>query len=121
MPTKRASSSSREAERIAVLETKFDVLKETVETGFRELGEKIEAASLNGQTPRVKNMSATLGDPETVEALAAMVESRKRWAWALHPVASAGTQVRAALLWGGGALVLAWVHSLLHGAWSQIP
>lgn len=115
----RRPAANKEGERVAVLETKFDMLKETVEIGFRELGEKIDAASLNGQTPRVKNMSATLGDPETVAALAAIVESRKRWGWALKPFQAAGAQMRSAFLWGGGALALVWVHGLARAAWPR--
>jgi len=116
----RKPAANREGERIAVLETKFDALKDTVEVGFRELRELIETQSMNGETPRVKNISKRLGDPADVEVLAAMVESRRRWAWALRPVTAAGAQMRAAFLWGGGALLLAWAHSVLHTAWPHV-
>lgn len=109
------------AERVAVLETKFDILKETVETGFRELGEKIDAASLNGQTPRVKALATRLGDPEDVEMLAAIVESRKRSAWLSAPFKSARGGVLNALLWFGTAGVLAALHAWLHATFSAIP
>lgn len=110
-------ATRKEAERVAVLETKFDALKETVELGFRELGEKIDAASLNGQTPRVKHMSQALGDPEDVAILAEVVEAHKRRAWLLSPFLAANNRIVGAALWVVTAAALAvlngWVHSLV--------
>lgn len=105
------------AERIAVLETEFRALKDTVEVGFKQLGEKIDAASLNGQTPRVKNMSAKLGDPDDVELLAEVVEERKDRKRFLARFAFARTSAgNAAIYFSTGILVAAlnaWIHALV--------
>lgn len=109
------------AERVAVLETKFDALKETVELGFHELGEKIDGASLNGETPRVRNISKALGDPGDVAILAALVEAHKRRTWLLSPVIAANDKVIAAALWVATAGALAAVHGWLHSVAPVIP
>lgn len=108
-------------ERVAVLETKFDTLKETVEVGFRELGEKIDKASLNGETPRVKNISKTLGAPEDVAILAGVVEAHKRRMWLFSPLKSVNDKVLGAALWFVTAGALALVHSWIHAAFPSIP
>jgi hypothetical protein len=107
------------AERVAVLETKFDMLKGAVESGFESLAEKIDAASLNGETPRVKNMSKELGDPEDIAILAQVVESHKRWSWALGPFRIARTSVASAALWAVTGLVLGQAHAWLHVAYPK--
>ena len=109
------------AERVAVLETKFDALRETVELGFRELGEKIDAASLNGETPRVKNISKRLGAPGDVEILATLVEDHKRRAWLLSPLLYANGRVVNAALWVITAGALAVFHAWLHGTFPIVP
>ena len=119
--SRRRVATPKYAERIAVLETKFDVLKETVEVGFQELGKKIDAASLNGQTPRVKNMSARLGDAGDVEILAEVVEERKRRAWLLSPLGIAGGSARAVLIGVTSGVLVLIAHAWLHAAVPAIP
>lgn len=109
------------AERVAILETKFDALKETVEVGFRELGEKIDGVSLNGETPRVKNISRAIGAPESVEILASLVEAHKRRTWLLTPLLAANGKIVQAALWVGTAAALAAAHSWLHSVVPIIP
>lgn len=102
------------AERIAVLETKFDALKGTVEVGFRDIALKIDAASLNGETPRVRYISKRLGDPGDVEVLAQLVESHRRRTWILSPLKGAEGYVVNAILWFTTAGALAGLHYWLH-------
>ena len=105
------------AERVAVLETKFDVLKEAVEVGFHDLSEKLDAASLNGETPRVKNISRQLGDPISVGILAELVEAHKRRMWLIQPFGKASSGFFNAVLWFASAAAVgslnAWVHSVV--------
>jgi len=117
MAEQQIRSRLRTVERLAILETKFDTLKDTVEVGFDELGKKLDAASLNGETPRVKNISKKLGDPEDVLILSALVEAHKRRAWLLSPLLAPNNNVLGAVLWIVTAAALAtlntWVHSVL--------
>lgn len=109
------------AERVAVLEVKFDDLKETVEEGFKTLGQKIDNAQLNGQTDRVKNMSKELGDPGDVQILASMVESHKRRVWLMGPLGYARGYVANAALWITTGIAIGAVHAWLHAAFPVIP
>jgi hypothetical protein len=117
------------AERIASVETRLNVFldeqfpefQHTITAGFADLAERIDAASLNGQTPRVKHISQMLGDPEDVTDLRDMIDTRRRWKWALSPFHSAASQLRNAFFWGGGALVLAWLHAIVKAAYPHAP
>ena len=109
------------AERVAILETKFDALKETVEVGFQELGAKIDAASLNGQTPRVKNMSAKLGNDDDVNALVEVIEDhrdRKRFA---ARFAFARTSAGNAAIYFSTGILVAALNAWLHARVPAIP
>lgn len=109
------------AERIAILETKFDALKETVEVGFHDLGEKIDAASLNGQTPRVKNMSARLGNDEDVAILAEVVEEHKERKRFAARFAFARTTAGSAVIYFTTGILVAALNAWVHAQFPAIP
>jgi|ERR1051326_5106943 hypothetical protein len=116
------------AERVVRVETRLEDLLETqlpdfrrsVEKGFADLGEQVAAISPNGQTPRLIAMGKRLGDPDSVEALAQMVEARKRWRWLLAPFTQAGGSLLNALSYIAAGVFIAWLgawaHSILHAA-----
>lgn len=116
-------------ERVATLEAEWRVFRTETFPAFQNelksdlnvLGEKIDAASMNGQTPRAKLIAKELGDPEDVMTLKGIVEGRKRNAWLFSPLNRASGQFLSALVWGGGALVLAWANAQIHAAIPSIP
>lgn len=117
------------AERVVRVETRLDTFLDEQFPQFRKdlekslvaLGEKIDNAQLNGQTGRVKNMAVVLGDSEDVQILASVVESHKRWRWALGPFAHARQGVVNAALWIGTGLVVGGLNAAVHARWPQIP
>jgi hypothetical protein len=121
------------AERVVGLETEWKVFRtetfpafqESLRGEFAALGEKIDAASLNGQTPRVKNLATKLGNPEDVAILEMVVESHKRRTWLFAPLKSIPRGVVNAALWVTTAAImapfLATANAWLHAAIPSIP
>src|SRR5438105_59061 len=108
-------------ERVAILETKFDDFAKETFRRFDKLDENIEAASLNGQVPRVKNLAARVGAPDDVEILASVIESRKRRAWLFAPFKSAQSGVLTAAIGVATGAALALLNAWLHSTFPAIP
>lgn len=117
------------AERVVRVETRLDTFLDEQFPQFRSdlnktlsaLGDKIDNAQLNGQTGRVKNMAVVLGDNEDVQILASMVESHKRWHWALGPFAHARQGIFNAALYFATGLAVAGLNAFVHARWPSIP
>ena len=117
------------AERVVRVETRLDTFLDEQFPQFRSelnknlvaLGDKVDNAQLNGQTGRVKNMAAVLGNSEDVQILASMVESHKRWSWALGPFTQAQRGILSALLYFASGATVAVANAWLHARFPFIP
>ena len=117
------------AERVVRVETRLDTFLDEQFPQFRsdlyknleKLGDKIDNAQLNGQTHRVKNMAVVLGDSEDVQILASMVESHKRWNWALGPFTQARRGILAAAIYFLTGAAVAVGNAALHARFPSIP